>query len=47
VLGGNLFERDLRPILQPFAVALLQFINVLLERRRLFQRMTQIKTDDP
>ncbi|SBM16938.1 Uncharacterised protein [Klebsiella michiganensis] len=47
VFGRNLFERDFRPILQALAVALLHFINVLLERRRLFQRMTQIKTDNP
>jgi len=46
VLGGNLFERYLRTVLQPFAVTLLQLINVLLERRRLFQGVTQVKTDD-
>ena len=47
MLGGNLFERYLRTVLKPFAVTLLQLINVLLERRRLFKRMTQVETNDP
>ena len=47
VLCRNLFEGDFRAVLQPFAIALLQFIHVLLERRSLFQRMAQIETDYP
>ena len=47
MLSGNLFERHLRTILQPFAVTLFQFFDVLLESRRLFQRMTQVKTNNP
>ena len=46
VFGRNLFKRNLRTILQAFAVALFQFVHVLLECRGLFQRMTQVKTDD-
>ncbi len=46
VFSGNLFERYFRAFLQPFAISLLQLFNVLLERWRLFQRMTQVKTDD-
>ena len=47
VFGGNLFKRDFRAILQTFAVALFQFIDMLLERRSLFQRMAQVKPDNP
>ena len=46
MLGGNLFKRDLRPVLQSFTVALLHGVHMLLERRGLFQRMAQIETDD-
>ena len=46
MFGRNLLERHFRTVLQPFAVALLQLFNVLLERRRLFQSVTQVKTDD-
>ena len=47
VFSGNLFKRDFRAILQTFAVALFQFFNVLLERRSFFQRMAQVKPDNP
>ncbi len=46
VFGRNLLERHFWAILQPFTVALFQLFNVLLERRRLFQGVTQVKTDD-
>ena len=46
MLGGNLFKRDLRPVLQSFTIALLHGVNMLLERRRLFQRMAQVETND-
>ncbi|SAF28681.1 Uncharacterised protein [Enterobacter cloacae] len=46
MLSGNLFERHLRTILQPFAVTLFQFLNVLLERRRLFKRMAQVQANN-
>ncbi|MNZ60508.1 hypothetical protein D3C78_785790 [compost metagenome] len=36
VFGRNLFKGDFRSFLQPFAIALLQFFNMLLERWRLF-----------
>ena len=45
VLSCNLFKRDLRTFLQTLTIALLQFIHVLLERRRLFQRMAQVQTN--
>ncbi len=44
MLGGNLFKGVFRPILPPFAVALLQLSHVLLKGRRLFQRMALIET---
>ena len=47
VFSGNLFKRDFRAILQTFTVALFQFIDMLLERRSLFQRMAQVKPDNP
>lgn len=47
MLRRNLFKGDFRAILQSFAVALLQLLNVLLERRRFFKSMTQVKTDNP
>ncbi|SAI53212.1 Uncharacterised protein [Enterobacter hormaechei] len=46
MFGRNLLERHFWAILQPFTVALFQLFNVLLERRRLFQGVTQVKTDD-
>ena len=46
MLSGDLFERDFRAVAQTFAVALLQLLNVLLESRRLFQRVAQVKTDN-
>jgi hypothetical protein len=36
VFRRNLFKGDFRSFLQPFAIALLQFFNMLLERWRLF-----------
>ena len=47
VPGRNLFKRHLRTVLQSLTIALLQFIHVLLERRSLFQCMTQVQANKP
>nr|GFA07014.1 N-ethylmaleimide reductase [Tanacetum cinerariifolium] len=47
VFGGHFLERHFRTMGQTFAVALLQLLDVLLEGRGFFQRVTQIKPDHP
>ena len=46
VLGGNLLERHFRPRGQPFAVTLLEFVDVLLERGGFFQGVAQVEAND-
>ncbi|MNO05732.1 hypothetical protein D3C81_2272390 [compost metagenome] len=45
VFSGDFFKRNLRPFLQPLAIALFQLVDVLLKRRGFFQRVAQIQTN--
>ena len=46
VLGGDFLERDFRAVAQAFAVTLFEFVDMLLKRRSLFQRVAQVQADD-
>ncbi|MNN18907.1 hypothetical protein D3C81_1321270 [compost metagenome] len=46
MFSGDFLERHLGPGGQAFAVALFKFFDMLLERRRLLQRMAQVEADD-
>ncbi|MNO95210.1 hypothetical protein D3C76_868460 [compost metagenome] len=46
MLGRDLLEGHFRARSQAFAVTLFELLDMLLERRRLLQRMAQVKADD-